>query len=426
MQMRGWVIVSLVGGALVCGACGSSEEQPKIEPEPEVAREPEPEAEPEAPAAPPTPVVNLLESTSTAVAVSSAYRDRASEIPKLFDGDLETAWNSKTEDLQGSWIEVRLPDDASVTAIEMTAGYTKTDSRGTDLFTGNHRVARVRITHGGQELATHALDTSSREIQSIPVSGTGGVYRIEITEVLAGDRDWKETCVSELRVMGRVPTPEEGRLPRWAIGALPEAVVATRPDANALRLATHRFADAWAEYEYEAIPGDLSSGDPGLDELELEDAHNQRRRALEPLVELFASIPAHSDRVRRLLATPVQSNWWSTHRGELDVLAAGFDALVAGDTEATCRWAKSHAHLRLNRITRVLEREREIADQDGTEDLSEVAADVEDAALAFKADAQTTTRRVLRMARPSPAIVHADWDAMRPALETAQRTCGWD
>jgi len=230
-------------------------------------------------------------------------------------------------------------------------------------------------------------------------------------------------------VMGRVPEPDEGRFPRVAIGTLPAPRTApAAPDANALRLATHRFADAWGEYEFETLPSDLSSGDPGLEGWELEEATSQRRRALTPLVDLFGSkSAAHADRIRRLLATRVSSNWWVDHRGELDVIAAGFDALVEGDREATCRWAKSHAHLRLGRISRLLEREEEIALQDDTgDDFSEIAEAIEDATTVFKQDAQTTTRRVLRLERPSAISVHADWDAMRPALELAQNTCGWD
>lgn len=422
--MRWLLVLALLG----CGSSETAEETPTPEPTPPgpVVNE-EPETPPEPPQSPP---VNLLEAAGIDIAVSSAYRDRESEIPKLFDGDLETAWNSKTDDLQGAWIDVRVPDDASVTSIDMTAGYTKTDSRGTDLFTGNHRIARVRISHGGQELTTHALDTSSREIQSIPVTGPGGVYRIEILEVTPGERDdWKEACISELRVMGRVPEPEEGRFPRVAIGSLPDAWTApAAPDANALRLATHRFADAWGEYEYETLPSDLSSGDPGLEGWELEEATSQRRRALTPLVDLFASkSAAHSDQIRRLLATRVSSSWWADHRAELDVIAAGFDALVEGDQEATCRWAKAHAHLRIGRIFRLLEREEEIALQDETDDdFSDVTEAMEDATTMFKEDAQTTTARVLRLGRPSATSVHADWDAMRPSLELAQRTCGWN
>ena len=52
--------------------------------------------------------------------------------------------------------------------------------------------------------------------------------------------------------------------------------------------------------------------------------------------------------------------------------------------------------------------------------------DSQDAAINYKRDAQTTTNRVLRLDRPAPPIVHADWEAMRPSLELAQSTCGWD
>ena len=74
-----------------------------------------------------------------------------------------------------------------------------------------------------------------------------------------------------------------------------------------------------------------------------------------------------------------------------------------------------------------MDREQELGLQDGDDlDLSEIFGDLEDAAMNYKDDAQTTTRRLLRLDRPNVPAVHADWDVMRPALELANRTCGWD
>jgi hypothetical protein len=139
----------------------------------------------------------------------------------LVDGSLETAWNSRTGDLTGAWIEVRLPDDATVTSIGMTAGFTHVSPRA-DLFPGNHRVARVRVLHDGAEVGTYPLDPELRTLQSLPVTGGGGVWRIELAELRPGTRtDWQEACVSELVVMGNAPGARVGaHRPVLSIGTL--------------------------------------------------------------------------------------------------------------------------------------------------------------------------------------------------------------
>ncbi len=105
-----------------------------------------------------------------------------------------------------------MPPEARVTAIAMTAGYTG-HGGPVDLFTGNHRVASVHIRHGDVDLGVHSLDTSSREMQRIPIVAGGGTYRIEIAALVDGSHPaWQETCISELRVMGHAPGQRPGEL----------------------------------------------------------------------------------------------------------------------------------------------------------------------------------------------------------------------
>jgi hypothetical protein len=170
----------------------------------------------------PTPELELLHALPAAVATSSAYREDVAEVAKLVDGDLESAWNSRTGDLVGSWVAFRVPGDAQLTAIEMTAGFTKrTGSR--DLFTGNHRVSRVRVTRDGAQVAEHTLRTDERGLQRFAVTGPGGDYRVEVLELLPGERtDWRETCISELRVLGHSSAARAASsVPSTAVGALP-------------------------------------------------------------------------------------------------------------------------------------------------------------------------------------------------------------
>ena len=148
------------------------------------------------------PVVDLLRATEATVTVSSAVANANDRPEKLVDGDLTTAWSSRTGEMEQSWIEVRLPDDARVHHLEMTAGYTRQTERH-DLFTGNVRIRRVRVTRGGQPVGEYDLDPAQRTMQTIPATGGGGVWRIETIGLVPGARAaWREVTVSELRVMG--------------------------------------------------------------------------------------------------------------------------------------------------------------------------------------------------------------------------------
>lgn len=215
-------MIALSLGALTVG-CSSSEsdstpsggDQQSAPSEPPSAPLPAPDVSP--PAADPTPEasaeaepVDLLHAVEAEVVASSAFRDSAVQVEHLVDGELETAWNSASGDLEGAWLELQVPSEANVTALDMTAGFTKV-SRGRDLFTGNHRVRRVRVTRDGAEVGTYELDTDSRELQRLPVNGPGGRYRIELIELIAGGhQSWREACVSEIRLLGRAPSAEAG------------------------------------------------------------------------------------------------------------------------------------------------------------------------------------------------------------------------
>jgi hypothetical protein len=150
--------------------------------------------------------VNLLVSTPTTVAVSSTVANAAILPDHLVDGKLSTAWNSQTGELAGAWISVRLPADARVTSVKLTAGFTHKDKRFGDLFTQNPRIKKVRISQGGRVLAEKALDVENRGLQTIPVAIAGGDFEVRVIDVVPGKKkNWRETCVSELEVWGSVP-----------------------------------------------------------------------------------------------------------------------------------------------------------------------------------------------------------------------------
>jgi hypothetical protein len=161
----------------------------------------------------PMPLVDLLRVVPSTVAVSSSV-DNPRDFPEhLVDGKLETAWNGRTGDLHG-WMGFSVPADAHVDHVEIVPGYAHTSKTGVDLFLANHRIAKVRVSRasatapstseGFVVLREASLDTSKRELQSIPIDAEGGRFRIEVLETVPGTRaSWRELTVSELRVMGR-------------------------------------------------------------------------------------------------------------------------------------------------------------------------------------------------------------------------------
>jgi serine/threonine-protein kinase len=154
---------------------------------------------------PPVQVANLLRATGATVTVSSTVRNRNDLPAHLVDGSFETAWSSRSGELAGAWIAFDLPREAHVEAIQLTAGFTRVTPRR-DLFRGNHRLTRVRVTRDGRELGVFRIDPERIDLQNLPVDGPGGSFRLEVVETLPGTRRrWREVCISELRVSGHLP-----------------------------------------------------------------------------------------------------------------------------------------------------------------------------------------------------------------------------
>ena len=482
--MRRTLVLSL----LLLAGCGSPEAQsptpPPVTPEPTPveptpvatgAAQATPEAPPptaptpetppvvaEVPPTPPTadgPEVDLLHAVVTRVAVSSAYRDDSAQVSRLVDGDVETAWNSRSGDLVGAFIEVDVPPEASVRAIAMTTGFTHTTARA-DLFTGNHRVSRVRLSRDGAALGEHTLDTSGRGLVEIPVSQPGGRFRIEVLETLPGERsDWRELCVSELRVLGTAPGARPASAsPATSVGALTGSI----EEAEAAEEAAEEAEDAAAiaALELEAYEEDLedwpvyviglspaAEGEDYLSNAVVRQARvrldTERRRVLqETASHIETSAPAGAAALRARATN--FGGLWSDRHLDLDALLSAGDALWP--EARRCHAATLAARIRVQTVAALAESvaeeldfwadsRRDFADRRlGAERVTEIRASVT-AARALKrwlegmrvsewTNLPSERRRTLLEGtlQPPPELAE-DWTRARAAIERAEAAC---
>ncbi len=358
-------------------------------------------------------------------------------------------------DLVGAWIETRVPADATVVAIALTPGFTVV--RGdSDLFLGNHRVARVRVLRDGVEVGTYALDVESRTPVRVPAGGAGGVYRIEVAELVPGNRPtWRETCISELQILGTAPgmTPAS-RVPRTAVGALP----APRPDPASVDRAALDAAQrrdlTWLANAWNGLQADLKSlaentGEPDPDEYMRQDFGRQRNAMLSRIATLAEiPAPAASDVLRGRIARGLD---WGDRRArrtevvaDLDAMSAALEAIadLIGTDEARCRTAQTLAGLRLVPIANgarlasyydeIDESERMAAEEPITRGqiARARALDRDDARLGaiaqdFRRRPADSAARLTAMDTPTDPAVATEWPALRAQLERARTACGW-
>ena len=438
------------------GAPGSSSAQATpaelARPVAAVTREESPAAaEPPSSEPPSAAPIDLLRAVRADVAVSSVYRGDVSQAFHLVDGDLETAWSSRTGELAGAFVEVRLPPEVAVTSLAMTAGFTR--ARGdTDLFTGNHRVARVRVSRDGVEVGTYDLDPASRELQELPVIGPGGVYRVEVVELVAGSRSrWRETCISELRIHGHASEarPDE-RFPRLSVGSLPppraeprsldRAAVARQLEREVSSFTTgwrslHRDVHRFAGWDGESPPPD-----------EMRAFTRQRRSLLARIAALVEAVDeAAADSLRHRSMMPLPHATLGPRREEqlardLDLVTEGVEAVVSwlDEPQARCVWSRAQISLRLQRVSTVIDRDRFGTEltiyQDGDSSretrrlhgrLSTLEPLLQDLDRRFARESRALAARLRRLTLPDPSPARPDWERLQALLGIAEESCGW-
>lgn len=177
--------------------------------------------------------------------VVSSRVDNDTESPRaLVDHDPDTAWSSRTGDMVGAWIALRVRGTPSLRGVRLTVGMTKDD----DLFVQNPRISEVSIsfapaireagverTEAATTLVTSfPLDTESKRLQTVPFTAVGpGVLKIVVTKVRAGSRaSWREVSISDMDVFGaggdvdlnpgEVLVGSFAPQPRGTLGVVPE------------------------------------------------------------------------------------------------------------------------------------------------------------------------------------------------------------
>jgi hypothetical protein len=227
-------ITPVVAALFLLAAC-------KSQPPPPAAADAAPASSVAAHEAAPAALDDLLHFTDARIGVSSKVDNPRDFAEHVADGRLDSAWNGKTGDLVGGWLGFRVPSAARVRVIELTVGYVAT-KKGEDLFTMNHRIARVRVTRNGVSLGEHALDPDSRAFQRIALDAPGGDFKLEVLAVKPGTKaTWRELVVSELRVFGIAGAAKRAAatIPRVSIGGFD----APPPAAAATPVATNRSED---------------------------------------------------------------------------------------------------------------------------------------------------------------------------------------
>ena len=212
--------------------------------------------------------VDLLHAGPAIVFVSSNVNNPKDYPEHLVDGRQDTAWNSRTGDLVGATIAFSIPKSARITSLSLSAGFHKTSAKGEDLFAMNHRLRRVQIRSADGTVKTDwTFDPDKREPQVLPFAHPGGIYVLEVEEVVPGtEPKWKELALSELQVLGE--TTE-----RYATPRLPEVVVATvgfeqplpgTEDASYLGTYQEKLG-AWSADACKTYESDVATGMAAMD-----------------------------------------------------------------------------------------------------------------------------------------------------------------
>lgn len=221
---------------VVTAACGGKKEPP---PKPQEAAPVAGSGSAVVADAPPG-AVELLHSYRGFVEVSSHVINKTIKPEHLVDGDRQTAWNSRTGELAGAWLDVWVPD-GTIAELRLTVGHTGTGPKGEDYFAMNPRIKAVTLLDGDTPIAKVMLDPEKRDLQTIALPAPRARVRVRVEEVVMGSKKaWREVCISELEAWG---TPPPNAKPEKRV---PVVSVFVPPQPTLAELATDKAVDTTA------------------------------------------------------------------------------------------------------------------------------------------------------------------------------------
>jgi hypothetical protein len=126
---------------------------------------------------------------------------------KVLDGDRQTAWNSSTGDLLGSWIQLNFDPALPISQLGVTPGFAWDSSTNGDLWTKNYRIIRATVTTSDGRRVPVRFDPNRREVQFSELGPRKPVtwVRLTIDEALPGslatarEKPWREICISDIQ-----------------------------------------------------------------------------------------------------------------------------------------------------------------------------------------------------------------------------------
>ena len=200
LELPGWIVAIAVVASCHKDAAPPAQRQPGPPPPAPIAAAGDAPAITDA-----APLVELLHATPSTIRVSSRVANAKIAPEHIADRDPSTAWNSRTGDLVGAWIDVDV-GAAHISELRLVVGHTGKGVNGEDYFTMNPRIRRVSVLRDGNVIAKATLDIEHRDLQTIALPAPASHVRLRVDEVMPGTkRGWRETCVAELEAWGDLP-----------------------------------------------------------------------------------------------------------------------------------------------------------------------------------------------------------------------------
>jgi hypothetical protein len=258
-----WPLLVVVIAAFGCGkksgsGAGSGSAEPTgssgptpVKPPPEPAGSGSAEAVVTPPPPPAPGLVELLHNAPATVRVSSRVLNKQIQPEHVVDKNMNTAWHSRSGDLQGAFIDIDVPG-AQIKEIRLTVGNIGKGIHGEDFFLMYPRIKTVSVRDGAKLVAQKTLEVENRALQPVVLATPASHVRVKVEEVQGGGKpSWHELPVSEIEAWGTLPAGAAAapQQPRIEVGDPPDEAAIHVPIADADKFCTDLMKDVKAHYK---------------------------------------------------------------------------------------------------------------------------------------------------------------------------------